>query len=167
MAELLNYPILILILILQMTIGRNVQLIGGATDFILLWLICWGLQKQGKNVWYGAIFSGLILSFASAIPWYASFFECLLAAGLSRFFSKRFWQNPLIALFIVTFIAAIVSNFAVYTALRITGTSLDWNTALIRIIVPSVFLDLLLSLPIYAIVHDMSRWVYKQRSSDD
>jgi cell shape-determining protein MreD len=167
MAELLNYPILILILIIQMTIGRNVQLIGGAADFILLWLICWGLQKQGKNVWYGAIFSGLILSFASAIPWYASVFECLLAAGLSRFFSKRSWQNPLIALFIVTFISAVVSNFAVFVSLRISGSNLIWKTSLIHVIVPSVFLDLLLALPIYIIVHDMSRWVYKKRMSDE
>jgi cell shape-determining protein MreD len=143
-----------------MTIGRNVQLIGGAADIILLWLVCWGLHKQGKNVWYGAVFAGLILAFASAVPWYASLFGCLLAAGLSRFFCKRFWQNPLIALFIVTFIAALVSNLAIYASLRISGNSLPWNTSLTHVIIPSVFLDLLLALPVYAIVHDMSHWVY-------
>jgi rod shape-determining protein MreD len=160
MAELLYYPILILLLILQMVVGRDIHLIGGTADLILLWLICWGLHKQGKNVWFGAAFSGLILSIASEAPWYAYFLVFFFAAGFSRFFSKRFWQNPLIALFIVTFVCSLAEYIIVFIVLRFSGNNLVWATSLTHVIIPSVFLNLLLALPVYAIVHDMSRWVY-------
>jgi rod shape-determining protein MreD len=160
MAELLNYPILILLLILQMTIGRNIQLLGGTADLVLIWLVCWGLQKQGKNVWFGAIFAGLLFSFASAIPWYASFIAFFTAAAFSRYFSRRFWHNPLIALFIVSFFCAVIQNLVTFAALKVSGGTLDWGVSLTHIMVPSIFLDLLIALPIYAIVRDMAKWVY-------
>jgi hypothetical protein len=160
MAELLNYPILALLLILQMAIGRQLQFVGGSVDLVLLWLICWGLQTRGKNVWYGAVVASLLLGFASAVPWYASAISFLLAAGASRFFSKRFWHNPLIALFIVSFFCAAFENLITYGVLRINGVNLAWSTSLTHVIIPSIFLDLMLALPIYAIVHDMARWVY-------
>lgn len=160
MAELLNYPILILLLILQMTIGRNIQLLGGTADLILIWLVCWGLQKPGKNVWFGAIFAGALISFASAIPWYAAFIVYLTVAGFSRYFSRRFWHNPLIALFIVSFFSAVLHNLVTFAALKTAGGTLDWGASLTHIMVPSIFLDLLIALPIYAIVRDMAKWVY-------
>lgn len=160
MAELLHFPILILLLILQMTIGRNIQLVGGSADLILLWLVCWGLHKQGKHVWYGALFSGLLLSFASAIPWYASFIACFFSAGMSRYFSKRFWHNPLIALIIITFISSLFSNLLQYGVLSFLTGNMNWSVSLSHVIIPSVFMNLFLALPIYAIVHDMSRWMY-------
>ena len=160
MAELLYYPILILLLILQMTIGRNIQLVGGSVDLILLWLVCWGLHRQGKNVWYGALFAGLILTFASAVPWYVSFLSCFFAAGMSRYFSKRFWHNPLIALFIVTFVSSLFGILLQYAVLAFLNGNMGWGVSLTHVIIPSVFMNLILALPVYAIVHDMSRWMY-------
>jgi hypothetical protein len=160
MTELLYFPILILLLILEMVLGRNLQLVGGSVDLLLIWLVCWGLHKQGKNVWYGAAFSALILSFASAVPWYASVIPVFFAAWFSRFFSKRFWHNPLIALFIVVFASSLFKNLIQFIALRLNGYNLVLADSLTHVLIPSVFLDLILALPIYAIVHDMSRWVY-------
>jgi rod shape-determining protein MreD len=160
MAELLHYPILILLLILQMTIGRNIQFMGGSADLLLLWLVCWGLHRPGKNVWFGALFAGLLLTFASAIPWYVSFISCFFAAGLSRYFSKRFWHNPLIALFIVTFASSLAAMIIQYVILAFLYGNMGWNVSFTHIIIPSVFMNLLLALPVYAIVHDMSRWMY-------
>jgi rod shape-determining protein MreD len=160
MAELLNYPILILLLILQMTIGRNIQLVGGSADLVLLWLVCWGLHRQGKNVWYGALFAGLLLTFASAVPWYVSFVSCFFAAGMSRYFSKRFWHSPLIALFIVTFVSSLFSILLQYAVLAFLNGNMGWSVSLTHVIIPSVFMNLILALPVYAIVHDMTRWMY-------
>lgn len=164
MAELLYYPILIILLIIQMVIGRHLQLIGGSVDLIMLWLVSWGLQKSGKNVWYGAIFAALLLSFASAVPWYASVLSLLFVVGLSRYFSKRFWHNPLIALFIVTFFSSLATNLIVFGILYINGYNLGWTASIGHVIVPSVFLDLLLALPVYAIVNDMSHWIHPTES---
>ena len=160
MAELLFYPILVILLILQTVIIRHLPLLGGTADLLLLWLVAWGLQNRGKHVWYGALFAGILMGFVSAVPWYASFISYLVIAGLSRFLNKRFWQSPLIALFIVTFICSLSQNLIVFTALKISGAAINWDVALRQITVPSVFLNLLLALPVYAIVNDMAQWIY-------
>jgi rod shape-determining protein MreD len=160
MAEILFYPILILLLIIQTAILRHIPFLGGSADLLLLWLVAWGLHPSGKHAWIGAIFAGLLMGYVSAVPWYASMISYLIVIIASRFLSKRFWQNPLIALFFITFFCAIIQNVLVYLSLYVGGAALNWSSALRNVIIPTVFLDMLLTLPVYAIVNDMARWVY-------
>jgi hypothetical protein len=160
MAELLYYPVLVFLLILQMVIVRQLPLFNGTADLILLWLAVWGLHNKGNHVWIGAIFSALLMSFVSAVPWYAAFASYLFVALVSRYMNKHFWHNPLIALFLVVFFCSLVECIIQYAALTLTGASLGLNTSLKYVVVPSVFLNLILAFPMYVIVNDMARWVY-------
>jgi len=160
MAELLHYPILILLLIIQTAILRHLPFLGGSADLLLLWLVAWGLHPKGKYVWFGALFAGLLMAYVSAVPWYASMASYLMVVIASRFLSKRFWQNPLIALFFVTFFGGLFQNAITFFSLYINGAAIDWATSLRYVVIPSVFLDMLLTLPVYAIVLDMAQWVY-------
>lgn len=160
MAELLFYPVFILLLIIQTAILRHLPFLGGTADLLLLWLVAWGLHPKGKHVWIGAIFAGLLMGYVSAVPWYASMTSYLIVAFASRFLSKRFWQNPLIALFFITFFCAIIQNVLIIISLYVSGSAINWTAALRNVVIPTVFLDMLLALPIYAIVKDMAQWVY-------
>jgi hypothetical protein len=160
MAELLFYPILVLLLILQMAIVRHLPLFNGTADLLLLWLVSWGLQNKGKNVWIGAVFVALLISFVSAVPWYAAFASYLLVAVISRFMNRHFWQSPLIALVLVTFICSLFEYFIQLVVLIFQGIPLSMFDSIRNVIIPSVFLNLVISLPIYALVSDMARWVY-------
>jgi hypothetical protein len=160
MAELLFYPILILLLILQMVIVRHLPLFNGTADLLLLWLVAWGLQDKGKHVWIGAVFCAAIASFVSAVPWYAILVPYLGAAFISRFMNKHFWHNPLIALLIVVFICGLLEYAFQLGVLIFQGTGINFLVALKHVIIPSVFLNLLLAVPIYIIVNDMAQWVY-------
>jgi cell shape-determining protein MreD len=160
MAELLFYPIMILLLILQMVVVRHLPLFNGTADLLLLWLAAWGLQNKGKHVWIGAIFTGAIVSFVSAVPWYANLLPYLFIAFISRFLSKHFWQNPLIALLVIVFIGSLVEYLVQFGVLSFLGTDMNFMTSLKYIIVPSIFLNLILAIPIYVVVNDMAQWVY-------
>ncbi|MHC1741119.1 MAG: hypothetical protein AB9897_08435 [Anaerolineaceae bacterium] len=154
------YPILILLLIIQTAIVRYIPLFSGTADLLLLWLVCWGLHNQGKNVWIGAVFAALIVSFVSAIPWYATLASYLLVVIISRYMNRRFWHNPLIALILVVFICGCFEYFTQYLVLIMQGYGIVLIDAMRFVIVPSVLLNLLLAIPIYAIVNDMTRWIY-------
>jgi len=160
MAELLFYPILVLLLILQMVIVRQLPLFNGTVDLLLLWLASWGLQKQGKNVWFGAIFVILLMSFVSSLPWYVWTVTYLSVAIISRFMNRHFWQNPLIALIFVVFISSIIGMLAQMGVLIFHDSAINISQSIKYVIVPSVFLDLLLAIPVYVVVNDMAQWVY-------
>jgi hypothetical protein len=160
MAELLFYPILILLLILQMVIVRQLPLFNGTVDLLLLWLASWGLQKQGKNVWVGAVFVILLMSFVSSQPWYVWTVTYLSVAIISRFMNRNFWQNPLIALIFVVFISSIIGLIAQMGALIFHDSAINIAQSIKYVVVPSVFLNLLFAIPVYIVVNDMAQWVY-------
>ncbi len=160
MAELLYYPILILLLVLQTAILRHVPFLGGSVDLLLLWLVPWGLHPRGKFVWVGAVFAALLMGYVSALSWYVPLLSYLFVAAGSRFLSKRFWQNPLIALFFIVFFSSIFSGALSFISLYLVGAFVDWQTSLRSVIIPTVFLDMLFALPMYALFNDMASWVY-------
>jgi hypothetical protein len=160
MAELLFYPVLILLMIIQMVIVRHLPLFNGTVDLLLLWLAAWGLQKKGSHVWIGALFVSLLTAFVSAVPWYASLIAYLSVAIGSRFMNRHFWHNPLIALILIVFFCSLISLSVQMGAFYVQGISIGINDALKSVIIPSVFLNLVFAIPIYVIVNDMSRWVY-------
>ena len=166
MAELLFYPILILLLIIQTVIVRNLPLFNGVADLLLLWLAAWGLIRSGKHVWIGALFSALIVSFVSAVPWYAITASYLIVALLSRFMTRHFWHNPLIALILVVFFSSLAEYTIQYISLVMNGVPLGFVVSLKHVIVPSVFLNLLLAVPMYALVNDMARWVFPVEANE-
>jgi hypothetical protein len=47
--------------------------------------------------------------------------------------------------------------------LRITGTSLPFLNALNLVTLPSVVLNLLLAIPVYAIISDLAKWIYPEQ----
>ena len=160
MAELLFYPILILLLILQMVIVRQLPLFNGSVDLLLLWLAACGLQKQGKNVWIGALFVALLMSFVSAQPWFIWIISYFSVVLLSRFMNRHFWHNPLIALILVVFFCSAISLFSQMGAMFLQGTSLELMKSVKYVIIPSIFLNLLFAIPVYVLVNDMAQWVY-------
>lgn len=160
MAELLFYPILILLLILQMAIVRYLPLFNGTADLLMLWLAAWGLQDRGKHVWIGAIFAALLIMFTSAVPWYAAFVYYLALAFLCRFMNRRFWHNPMIALLMVVFFCSLLEYLTQLAVISVQGVSLNILESLKYVVVPSTFLNLILAVPVYIVVNDMARWVY-------
>jgi hypothetical protein len=166
MSELLFYPILVLLLIIQLAIVRYLPLFNGTADILLLWLAAWGLQNKGKHVWIGAIFAAVLLSFASAVPWYAYFVTYLILALMSRLMNRHFWHNPLIALLFVVFFGSLLEYIIQFVVLLVQGISINFLESLKFIIVPSTFLNLLLAIPVYVIVSDMAQWVYPKGADE-
>jgi hypothetical protein len=160
MAELLFYPVLLLLMILQSVIVRHIPLFNGTADFLLLWLAAWGLHKNGKNIWFGSLFVALLMSFISNTPWYINLLTYLFVAACSRFMSRHFWHNPLIALIIVVFFSSIVGLSLQMGILLFQGLSFDILTTIKTIVIPSIFLNLLFAIPVYIVMNDMAQWVF-------
>lgn len=162
MQFLLALPILILVLILQTVVISTLPLLSGFADLMLLVLVAWGLQERARSAWIWAIIGGTMVSFVSAVPFGVYLVGYVLVTGVARLLRRRVWQNPILSMFLVTFLGSLITQGLVMFALIFNGTSLPIFDSLNLVVLPGTLLNLLLALPVYAIVSDMAQWVYPE-----
>lgn len=160
MRNLIAIPVLFLALILQSAVISRIYLLSGIADLPMVILAAWALQENVDSGWHWAAALGLLVGFVSAVPWYVPVISYLAVVGLAQMLQRRVWQAPLLAMFSVTFLGTILLNLLTFIALRIGGVIMSVEDVLGLLILPSVLLNLLLAIPIYAIMRDLSRWVY-------
>jgi rod shape-determining protein MreD len=160
MKNLVAIPAFALALVLQTAILSRTTLLSGAADLVLLVLVSWALQVQVESAWHWAAVAGLMVGFVSGLPPVAPIVGYFLVVALARVVIRQIWQSPLLALLSVTFFGTLAYQMVTYIALRLNGTSLPLNDVLALIVLPSVFLNLLLSIPIHSVVRDLALWVY-------
>lgn len=160
MGTLLAFPIIFILLVLQTTLFSQVTLLHGTVDLVLLWVAAWSLQKQVTSAWFWTFLAAIAVAYISAIPWYVPLISYPLATLFAKWINKRVWQSPLLMMFVVTIVSSIVSNGLSYVALAVNGVTIPLNTGLVQVMIPSVLINLLLALPVFAIARDTSQWVY-------
>ncbi|MBN1145721.1 MAG: rod shape-determining protein MreD [Anaerolineales bacterium] len=160
MATLIAVPILGFLLILQSAVFSRIPLLGGTTDLVLLAVIAWALHKRVQTAWHWGIIGGLMVSYASALPFGAILLGYLLAVALALAFRGRIWQLPILAVLIATFFGTMIVHLITLLVLRLLGSELPLMQTLNLITLPSVLLNLLLALPFYALLGDLANWLY-------
>lgn len=151
---------LVVFYILQTTIFSQTTLINGTADLILLFLAAWSLQDRVKNAWFWAVVGGFLISVVSAMPFYTPMIGYLGVVGIATLLKRRVWQAPILAMFIVT-ISGTFFQLAVYViALQINGAPISWGQSLNTVILPSVLLNLIFALPMFALVNDIVGRIY-------
>ncbi|MEO5886228.1 MAG: hypothetical protein ABIQ77_01065, partial [Anaerolineales bacterium] len=80
--------------------------------------------------------------------------------GLAQILQGRVWQAPLLAMFSVTFLGSIISSLLTFAVLSLSGVLLPLNDVLGVLTLPGVLLNMLLAIPVYAVMRDLAHWVY-------
>ncbi len=160
MKNLIALPILVLEFMIQTTLVSRITLLSGTADIVLLILIGWALQEQVKSAVHWAGLAGLMAAFVSGLPPYVMVTAYLSAVLLARYVLRQTWQIPVLALLFVTFFSTLVYHLITYLALVINGASIPFDDSLVFISLPSLFLNLLLILPLHSFISDLALWVY-------
>lgn len=160
MRNLVAFPILALAVILQSAIVSRITLLSGVADLCLVIVIAWALQNGVTTGWHWAIVGGAFTAFVSGLPWTVPVFGFLAAVWFAGMFQRRIWQAPMLAMLAVTFLATLFYHLLSFVALSFSGTSLPFADTFSLITLPSVLLNMFLSLPIYWWLRDLAGWVY-------
>jgi len=160
MRNLVALPVIILAVMLQTAIVSRVYLLSGIADLPLVMLAAWALQEEVETSWHWAVATSLLVGFVSALPWLAPFIGYFAVVGLAQILQARVWQAPLLAMFSVTFLGSIISSLLTFAVLSLSGVSLPVSDVLGVLTLPSVLLNMLLAIPVYAVMRDLARWVY-------
>jgi hypothetical protein len=160
MGYVIALPILLILIILQTTFAKQITLLGGSVDLILIWLAAWGIQGRVNSIWFWTVSAIMGIIFVSAIPWYVIVLSYASVAIISQIIVKRFWQSPLLGMFTAIIIGSLVLYISTFLSLVLAGVALSWKASLVDVIIPSTLLNLLFSLPVYVIAKDTAQWVY-------
>lgn len=160
MRNLIAAPIILLAVILQSSMISRIYLLSGFADLPLVMLAAWALQEEVESSWHWAIAMGLMVGFVSGIPLYVPVIGYVLIVALAQIFQRRVWQAPLLAMFSITFLGTILINALSFLVLSILGTPLPVDDVLGLLVLPGVLLNMLLAVPVYAVMRDLARWVY-------
>jgi hypothetical protein len=160
MRNLVAIPVILLTVILQSAVISRVYLLSGIADLPLVMLAAWALQEEVDSAWHWAAATGLFVGFISGISWIVPFFGYLAIVFLARIFQKRVWQAPLLAMFSITFVGTIIVSFLSIVTLSFVGVPLPISDVLGLLTLPSVLLNMLIAIPVYAVMRDLARWVY-------
>jgi hypothetical protein len=137
-----------------------VYLLSGIADLPLVMLAAWALQEEVDSAWHWAVATGLLVGFVSGISWIVPFSGYLAVVMLARIFQRRVWQAPLLAMFSITFLGTILVSLFSIVALRFSGVQLPIGDVLGLLTLPGVLLNMLIAIPVYAVMRDLARWVY-------
>ena len=160
MRNLIAVPVIILSVILQSAVISRITLLSGYADLPLVMLAAWSLQDQVDSAWHWAIATGLLVGFVSGMSWFVPVAGYLAVVALAKVFQSRVWQAPLLAMFSVTFLGTVIMNILALINLRLSIGSISLLDAFGLVILPSVLLNLLFAIPVYAVMRDLAHWTY-------
>ncbi len=162
LATLIAIPLFGFLVVLQSTIVNRMTLLHGTADIFLLTIIAWALHKRVKTAWHWCIIAGLIYTVASALPFGVSLIGYIAVTGLTLFMRRHTWQVPILIMLILSFIGTIFFHGLSLLGLKLSGNPLPVIDAIGLITLPSVILNLIFAIPVYAIVNDLANWLYPE-----
>lgn len=160
MAILIAFPILGGLLMFQSAVASYIPLLHGTVDLVLLALIAWALQERVDTAWQWALIGGLLFSLASALPVGVMLLAYVGVVAIAELIKRRVWQIPIIAMFVTVFFGTLLTHGLSVTALVLGGTPLPLFQALNLVTLPSLFLNILLAIPMYSLIGDLAGWLY-------
>ena len=157
--NLIAFPLLAFVVILQSAVISQMSLLAGYADLMLVILAAWALKADASSAWLWALLGGIMVSFVSGIPWPVAVIGYLIVVLFAQILRQRVWQAPLLAMFSVIFLGTLAMNILALLVLNLLGTPLPLGDSLGLVVLPSVLLNLLFSIPVYAVVRDLAQWV--------
>jgi cell shape-determining protein MreD len=146
--------------ILQSSLVSHFTLLSGMADLVLVIIIAWTIDGRVKYAWVWAALGALFISLFSALPFFIYLLSYGLVTWISYVFHRRIWQAPLLIMLAVTLLGTIMEQVFSMIVLQINGTNLMFLTVFTRITLPSVLLNLLVALPIYATIRYLAGKIY-------
>jgi hypothetical protein len=160
MPVLISLPILGFLVMFQSAVVSRIHLLQGTADLVLLALAAWTLQERVSSAWQWCIIAVLLLSLVTALPLPALGVAYLSITGLALIVRRHIWQVPILAMLITTFAGTLIIQVISVLAIWLEGTSLPLIESLNLVLLPSLLLNLLLALPMYAIMGDLANWLH-------
>jgi rod shape-determining protein MreD len=160
MAILVAFLVFIPFLMIQIGILSNLPLLQGYPDLILLAILAWSLRPEVRTAWQWGVIGGLLMTLVSAMPVGVYLLAYLLVVAIAQLIRRMVWRLPFLTMLVMTILGTFLTHSLSLIVLQLLGRSWSISFALGTIIIPSVLYNLILALPIHAVISELAKWVY-------
>ena len=152
----------VLAMMLQYGVFSRWMILSGNPDLVLLLIVALCLHQKHRRFWILILIMGGIVGFVSALPFFVPMVIYMAVYLVSLSLRQRVWQIPLLAMFLLTFGATILEHLLSIAVLFVQRIPFVFSEALVNVVLPGVFLNMFLAIPVHAIVRELSLWLYPQ-----
>ena len=152
----------VLAMMLQYGVFSRWMILSGSPDLVLLLVIALCLHQKQSRFWILVLIMGGIVGFVSALPFFLPMVVYLAIYLLSFSLKQRIWQTPLLGMFLLTFGATLLAHSLSIAVLFVQQIPFNLSDALVSVVLPAVFLNMFLAIPVHAIIREMTVWLYPQ-----
>lgn len=160
MAYLMGIPLLALLAILQSAVFSQVRLLGGQADLVLLAVVGWALTGRWKEAMILGAVGGIPLDLLSAAPIGPSSLALVLVAYGVAATEGRLWGAHLLTPLGVILAASLTFSSVTLLGSLLAGAVVDLGSVAARVILPSLFLNLLLAVPAAQLASVLRRMLF-------
>ena len=100
-----------------------------------------------------------MMSYVSAMPLNGYLVLYVLIWLLIRIIKKRIWKMPLFLMLFLTMVGTVMEAGFTLAILTLQGASVNYMDALQQILVPSMAMNLILTIPVYASMNDIANTI--------
>lgn len=160
MASLISLLLLSGAMLLQNSVVGRLNMLQGAADLLMLVLISWILQADEKRHWQWGLAAGLLAGVSSAVPVWVPVVGYTTLVLLITLVQQQVWQVPIWLLLVSTFFGTFIVYGLEVLYLWGAGVAIDLGEALNLVLLPSLMLNMIVVLPIYAFIGEIAKQVY-------
>jgi|GEM_PF-594428 len=159
MRSFIILPILVFGMILQSAVLGRFSLLAGKADILLLILISWNINKDDKAYFLWATFAGALYALYSATLVFLPFLLYILISGITRKIKSMTYHLPIFLLILSTMVGSVVFyGLTMAQAWVFSGFQINLSEMFWQIMIPSMFLNIVLILPVNSIVKEFARF---------
>jgi len=147
---------------IQMAIFSQFTIQSGKADLILLVVIALGLQPEISkldNVIF-SMFAGVLIGFISAEPFWIVVIVYFFALYFSLFLKERLPQIPILSMFFCSIVFMTIHILIQAVYYQFLGLRIDFQTSFQSLILPSLMINIIATLPIFLVVSEVRRIVF-------
>lgn len=162
LSALAGSAILTFLLIFQSAILSRAPLLQGSADLILLAVAAWSSQNRVETDWLWGVIGSVLVGYVSVVPMPVYLVGYLSSVGLARLLRQRMWNVPQLIMLLSVFWGTLVVQSLTWISLRLSENPTSIGETLNLILLPSLLLNLLLSIPFFQALSDLARLLYPQ-----
>jgi len=155
---LIGFAGFLLTFMLQISIFSQSKILSGSADIVLLFVVAWCLHDRSKRLWLLVLIIAGLVSFISAQPGYITLIVYFVIYRISRIFQSRLMQAPLLSMLVLTFGASLLQVLLNIGDIFIQRVDINFTAALVEVALPSILLNMLLAIPVHAIVREIAHY---------
>ncbi len=149
MSYWLGLPLLVLVALIEVSVLPMFRVYGLQPNLMLVLLIAWLSVRGASEAFILAPIGGVLLGFVDGAPAGTALIGLAPLAFLQDLRGSQLREGGLLATIGFTVLMSFFYNFVHLGVFTLLGQAGEWGAAAVRIIVPTVFLNVMLLPPLY------------------